>query len=167
MSTQLSALLQIAAAAKLTASDPHTGSTDHRIGNGSQGRRWVEGQASGQVDRVYLKSGALASGGSDTYDLRSAGQLTDIYGQDLDLGELKALVLKSISGSILFEGHSSHAIPFFASHGDGVILTSGQAPAVDFGPNGIDVSSLSRFHIHEQTGTAAAEYKLWFIGSNS
>jgi len=167
MATELSALLIIAAAAKLEASEPHTGAVDHNLGNGAGGRRWINGQQSGQVDRVYLRSSDLAAGGGDLYNLKAAGQLTDIYGQDLDLGELKGILIRCISGEIRWEGHASNAIPFFNANGDAVILSAGQSVAVDFGAVGLDVSSNSQFHIHENTSAAPAEYKIWLIGANA
>lgn len=167
MATDLSAVMILAGSATLDPSDPHAGSIVHNLGNGSGGRRWTNGQGSAQADRVYLRSQSLSAGGGELYNLVSAGGLTDILGQGIDLGELKGLILRCISGSIRFEGHASNAIPFFNANGDAVILSAGQALAVDFGAAGLDVSSNSRFHVHENTGSAAADYKIWLIGANS
>lgn len=161
MST-LAARLEIAALADLSPDAPHSQTIGHTVENAPGGRGWRQGTGSGEVDRVYLETNTLTSGGSKVYDLSLAGGLTDVLGQTIDADELKGLALKCTAGEVTFDGWASGSIDFFEDNNHGVVLKAGHTLAVDFGADGLDVTTHSNFRIAE-TGATSSSYTLWLI----
>ncbi len=164
MATAAAALLQILAKANLTATSPHEGDVREDLENTTGGRRWTDGNASGQVNRVYRKTGSLGAGATDSYNTLAAGALTDVYGQTIDLDELKGLVIVPLTGSIRLEAPAANFIGIFNDATDLLNVPAGGL-AFDFGAAGLDVTVNSKFDITETTGAATATYELWFIGA--
>lgn len=138
------------------------GALEKVIENATNGRRWSQGTASGQVDRVYYVEGSLASGASDSYDLLAAGSLTDILGQAIDADELKGLIVIPVTGAIRVNATASNAIGLF-DHASDLINVPGGGLAFDWGAAGLDVTTNSKFEITESTSAATATYKLAVI----
>lgn len=161
MST-LAARLEIAALADLSPDAPHSQTIGHTVENAPGGRGWRQGTGSGEVDRVYLETHTLTTGGSKVYDLSLAGGLTDVLGQTIDADELKGLALKCTAGEVTFDGWASGSIDFFEDNNHGVVLKAGQTLAVDFGADGLDVTTDSNFRITE-SGSTSSSYTLWLI----
>lgn len=161
MST-LSARLQIAALADLEPAAPYSQTIGHTLENAPGGRGWRQGNGSGEVDRVYLETNTLSSGGSKVYDLSAAGGLTDVLGQAIDADELKGLVIRCTDGQIAVDGGGGNHIDFFEQNTHGVVLSSGHTMGVDFGAGGLDVTTHDLFRVEEKAG-ASATYTLWLI----
>jgi len=136
------------------------GSVSLDLNNSPGGTRWTDGQASGEVDRVYRRVRTMTSGETQSYDLLAAGGLTDVLGRTIDADELKGLVLKCTSGSIALEAPASAFLPIFSDASDLILLAAGQTLAMDFGAAGLDVTSGSKFDIIEKAASTAA-YELW------
>jgi hypothetical protein len=130
-----------------------------------QSDRWVQGTASGQVDRPYKRVRSIGAGSTDSYNTLAAGALRDIDGQIIDLDEMKALVLRCLTGSIRLVASAGTPIDLFAAAGDGLNISAGHAIAVSFGAEGLDVTVNSLFEITETTGAATASYELSFVGA--
>lgn len=168
MATKLAALLTIVATADL-ASDPAadpggTGTVRQTVENNTNGRRWTQGTASGQADRVYKKLGSLAGSGSDSFNLLAAGSLTDILGQSIDADELKAIAVKCKTGEITFKATATNGISLFTAASEGLKLSAGQMVGVDLGDAGIDVTTNAQFEIAEAgSPAAAATYEVWAL----
>lgn len=160
--TTLSARLRIEARADLEPDAPHSQTIGHELQNAPGGRGWREGIGQGQVDRVYLEQNTLSSSASKVYDLSAAGALEDVFGQAIDADELKGLCVKCTAGQITFDGWASGSIPFFEDNNHGVVLSAGQTLGVDFGADGLDVTTDSNFRVTE-TGSTSSTYLLWFI----
>jgi len=138
------------------ADDPGAGgAVTQDLTNQTGGRRWTDGTASGQVDRVYKRVRTMTSGETQSYDLAAAGSLTDALGRAIDADELKGLVLKCTSGSIALEAPASAFLPIFSDATDLILLGSGQTLAMDFGAAGLDVTSGSKFDIIEKAASTA------------
>ena len=161
MST-LSARLQITALADLAPDAPHSQTIGHTVENAPGGRGWRQGTGSGEVDRVYLETNTLESGAAKVYDLGLSGGLKDVLGQTIDADELKGLAITCTAGGVAFDGWASNSIDFFEDNNHGVILSAGQSLAVDFGPDGLDVTTDSNFRITENASTSST-YTLWLI----
>lgn len=159
MST-LSARIVINALADLQPASPFSQSLGHTVEHASG---WKNGIASGQVDRVYMVSGSVGSGASDTYDILAAGSLTDALGQAIDADELKGFVLRCDTGTIECTAAATNPLPIFKAASDGFNLTAGSVAAFSYGAAGIDVTTDSKFAVTEATSAAAATYTLWLI----
>ncbi|MCP4733037.1 MAG: hypothetical protein GY873_02485 [Bosea sp.] len=165
MATSASALLQILAQGEVVPTSPFTGGPAmHKLENTTGGSRWAQGTASGQIDRVYMVSGDMIADATDSYDVKAAGSLTDVYGQAIDLDELKGLVLKCLTGTIVFLSPGANNLGCFLAAADGIQLTAGQTLAIDFGAAGLDVTTDSKFDIDEPT-SAVATYTLLLWGA--
>lgn len=162
----VAAFLQILAQGEIvpdSSTDPGaTGTVRLDVANTTGGRRWTDGQASGQVDRVYRRVRSLTASQTHSYNLLAAGGLTDALGQAIDADELKGLVLRCTSGSIALEAPAAAFLPVFADATDLVKLSEGQTLAFDFGAAGLDVTSAASFDIVEQAASTAA-YELWLV----
>lgn len=132
------------------------------------GRRWSNGAGSGQIGAAYRTMATIGSGATDSYDLLAAGGLIGPLGEPIDLDELKGLALRVTSGEVKFIRHSSNGIALFTSNNEGLQLKSAgglRAVVLDFGPDGLDVTTDSKFEIVETSGAASATYELAFIGA--
>lgn len=164
MSTMTGARLHILADAILTPALPETGAIRHLLENAGGGRRWTDGQSSGEADTVYFRDrDDLAASGKDSYDLLAAGALVDVFGATIDIDELKALVLVVDSGSVRIKAPAADYLPIFGGAGEYVLVST--SLALDFGAGGLPLGSSSKFDIEETTGTATASYRLLIIGA--
>ena len=167
MATILSSLLQIRT---LTELHPDTALGDSgprktELHNGTTGRRWTHGTASGQADRNYRRiDRTLAIGATDSYNLLAAGALTDPNGQAIDLDELKGLVLYCSDGEVNFEGPGALDLPLFKAPGNGIVLSAGQMVAFDLGAAGLTLGASASFDITETDG-AGSTYSLILFGA--
>jgi hypothetical protein len=110
----------------------------------------------------------IGSGATDTYDLLAAGGLIGPLGELIDLDELKGLALRVTSGEVKFIRHGANGLAMFTSNNEGLQLKSAgglRAVVLDFGPDGLDVTTDSKFEIVETSGLASATYELAFIGA--
>lgn len=138
------------------------------LSNGQDGRRWTDGQANKNVDRIYRVEGTLASGGTDLYNFLAAGSLTDIDGRAIDFDEIKAIVVVVNSGTIGFKAPASDFLPCFGAAADLIKLaygTSTRCLALDFGDDGLSLGTSGSLAIAE-LGSAAATYSLAIAGAN-
>ena len=163
MATTLSAMLHIDAKASVTATSPHAGDVREDLENATGGTRWTQGTGSGQVGKVYRKTGSLIAGGTDSYNLLAAGALEDVYGQSIDADELKGLVIKVTSGAIKIDAPAANFLPIFADASDVIKLQNGCTIAFDWGAAGLSLGSDAKFDIVESTGAATATYELWLV----
>lgn len=161
MST-LSARLHLKANADLQPDAPFSQTVGHTLENETGGRGWRNGQASGQVDRVYLEENTFSSGGSKTYNLLAAGSLTDVLGQAIDADELKGFMVKCTDGEIAIDGGGAGGLDLFEDNNHGVVIQSGMSVAFDLGKGGLDVTTNDQFKIAENA-SAAASYTVWLI----
>jgi hypothetical protein len=132
-------------------------------------RNWSDGQASGQIDAVYRRvQSSLASSTTDTYDVLAAGGLQTPSGSVIDLDELKGLVIKCTAGEVKLVATAANGLGCFTAASEGLQLKAAgglRAVALDFGPDGLDVTTASQFAITETSGAASAGYELSFIGA--
>ena len=163
MATSLSALLHIEAKAAVTATSPHTGDVREDLENATGGTRWTQGTASGQVGKCYRKTGSLAAGATDSFNLLAAGALEDVYGQTIDADELKGLVIKCTSGAIKLDAPAANFLPIFADASDVIKIQNGCTVAFDWGAAGLSLGSDAKFDIVETSGAATATYELWLV----
>jgi hypothetical protein len=147
------------------------GAVSSAVGNveaQSGGRRWTNGTGSGKVGAAYKRIRTIGSGATDTYDLLAAGSLQTPLGRPIDLDELKALSLKVTSGEVKIIKHGTNGLDIFTSNNEGFQLKAAgglRAVVLDMGPDGLDVSSNSRFEVVETSGAASATYEIAFIGA--
>mgnify|MGYP003631766249 CR=1 FL=1 len=146
-------------------SQSNAGALSALLENATGGRRWTEGQASGNIDRVFYNEYTVGSTETDSYDVLAAGSLLDLLGQAIDLDELKVLVVKCTSGSIQIAAPAANFLGIFADATDLINFTSGQTVAFDFGAAGLAIGTDSKFDIIE-TASSTAAYSIAFIGSN-
>lgn len=165
MASSSSALLSILFGAEQIPSTPTKGALSASVENVTGGRRWTQGQGTGQVDVVYMSDQTMAASETDSYNTLSAGSLTDLLGQAVDLDELKCLIVKCNTGTIALEAPASNALGIFSSATDLINLGAGQMVVFDFGAGGLDVTANSKLDIIEKAA-AAATYTLAFIGAN-
>ena len=161
-----SARLVISLRGMTTPTAPVEGELARTLENGNGGARWTDGQASGQVDRVYQADGTLAASATDQYDLLAAGGLKDILSRAVDLDELKAFELTCVTGWIKFTAPGANFLPLFGAAGDYISLTAGQTLAFDFGAAGISLGTSGKFNIVEAAGGSGSTYSIMFAGSN-
>lgn len=137
------------------------------LNNGADGHRWIDGTASGAVNRIYRGDGTLGSGGTDSYNVLTAGALVDIDKRAINLSKLKALVLVVTSGSIAFKAPAADFLACFGATGDLFDLSMGslRCIALDFGDAGLTIDTSGKFDIVERA-SAAATYSLAFAGVN-
>lgn len=164
MSTSLAVSLRIIAQADLTPYSPMTGAILARLENATGGRFWTQGTSTGNADRVFLAERTLTAGQTDNYNTLAAGALTDIYGQAIDLDELKGLIVLCSTGAIKIDAPAANFVGIFADASDVIKLGAGNCIAFDFGPGGLDVATNSKFDITE-TAAAAATYSIMFWGA--
>ncbi len=165
MATTLSVSLGISALADYTATTPHEGAVTEKLLNNTGGRQWTNGIASGQADRVYRKTGTLAAAATDSFNTLAAGALLDVYGQGIDLDELKGLVIKCTSGSIKLDAPAANFIGIFADASDLIKVPLDCTMAFDFGASGLDVTTNSKFDVVDLAGGAGSTYELMFWGA--
>ncbi len=166
MATSASAHLHIKLDAETLADSPHeTLPARDLLENAVGGERWTNGQGSGQIDRVYKVAGTLGAGATDNYNALAAGSLTDVYGQAIDLDELKGIVIRCLTGQITFEAPGASFLSCFKAAADGIVLVAGHSIGLSFGAGGIDVTANSTFDI-DDSGGAGSTYELEFIGAN-
>lgn len=163
MATSLASLVHIRALAELTPDSPLTGAVKGEI---VAQQLTTNGQGSGQADRAYFASRTLSASATHTYNVLAAGSLTDLLGQAIDLDEIKGLSVECLTGAIKVVGGASNALAAFTGAGDGLLLTAGQSMAVEWGAAGLAVGSNGTFEVTETSGSAAATYKILFIGAN-
>lgn len=166
MATTASAYLQMKLDASMQPDSPLTGGNDGSIENVSGGRRWTSGTASGQVDRVFRKNYTISSGATQAFDLLAAGSLTDVQGQAIDADELKAVVIKITSGAALFQSPVANGLDCFTDAQAGLQLKASgglRCVALDFGPDGLSVTTNSKFDLIESTSAASASVEVAFI----
>lgn len=163
MATNVNAWLQIRALATITATSPASGDVVLECVNSAGGTRWTNGTGSGNVDRAFYVSDAVAAAATDSYNLLAAGSLEDIYNQAIDADELKGLVIKCLTGAIKVVGTTGTPIGLFVAAGDGINLAAGHTLAVDFGATGLTVSTNSLFEITDTAGGSGSTYELWFV----
>jgi len=160
MASRTSALLVLAFSAVTAPDDPYEGPGNNlKIENDTNGRRWSQGNGSGQVDSVLRRDGTLAGGGSDSYDLLAAGGLVDAQNQPIDADEAKVLIIKCVTGSITVKNPAANGLDCFTAASEGIALTAGQSFAFDLGALGLDVATNSKFDIAE-VGAVGATYIL-------
>lgn len=164
MSTSLSVSLRIIAQADLTPSSPITGAILARLENATGGRFWTQGTSVGNADRVFLTDMTLTAGQTVSYNTLAAGALTDIYGQAIDLDELKGLIVLCNTGAIKIDAPAANFIGIFADASDLIKLGATHCFAMDFGATGLDVTTNSKWDIVE-TASAAATYSIMFWGA--
>lgn len=165
MAVVTSARLLISLRGVTVPASPVEGEASRTLENGNGGARWTDGQASGQVDRVYQSDEALTSGQTVTYDLLAAGSLKDMQGRAVDLDEIKAFELVCVTGAIKLVAPASNFIPLFGAAGDFLALSAGQTLALDFGAGGLSLGTSGKFNVVENAG-GAATYSIMFAGSN-
>lgn len=167
MASSLNVHLLMQMAADLVPTSPHAGAILEKIrnnANATDGTRWTQGTGSGQVNQLYVVSGSLASGATNSYNTLAAGALTDIFGTTIDLDELKGLILIPLTGSIRIDAPAANFIGLFADATDLLNVPSGGL-AFDWGAAGLDVTTNSKFDITETTSSATATYLLAFWGA--
>lgn len=139
------------------------------VENATAGRRWSDGQGSGQVDAIYRRTQAsLGISATDTYNVLAAGGLQTPSGSVIDLDELKGLAIRCTSGECKLVATASNGLGLFTAASEGLQLkaTGGlRAVALDLGPDGLDVTTNSQFAVVETSGAATAAYELEFIGA--
>lgn len=147
-----------------TAGDGASGAMRVSMTNASGGRRWSNGTGSGKVGKLYKAVLAFTSGETKSYDLLAAGSLTTPDGQSIDANELKFLGLKCTSGEFKFVGTATNQLGVFTAPSEGLQLkaTGGlRCLPLDFGPDGLDVTTNSQFALTE-TGSSTAAGELIF-----
>ncbi len=162
MATNVNALVRILGSAFITADSPYAQPVKAELENAAQGRRWKDGQDSGEVDRVYMADGVLGAGATDAYDLLAAGALKDVYSQTIDADELKGIVVRCETGGIDFRGAAANGLGIFTAASQGIALIAGQSIGIDLGAAGINVETNSKFEIFESDG-GGSTYTLWLI----
>ncbi len=162
MATEVAAHVRILFEATTKATSPHQPSpvTDKIDSE----RRWTDGTASGQVDRVYRHDGTLGAGATDDFDLLAAGGLTDVFEQAIDADELKAIAIVCNTGEIEFRGDAANQISLFTAVSEGITLSAGQAAGFNLGATGIDVTTNSKFEVFDSDG-GGSTYSLFLIAA--
>lgn len=167
MASNLSAHLVISILTGLVPPAPDEGpGIGDSLNNGTTGERWTEGQASGNVDRVYRRSATLAAAATHSYNTLAAGSLKDPLQQAIDLDELKGFVLKCTSGAIKLVATAGTPIGLFGAAGDLINIPAGGCFAFSWGATGLNVATNALFEITDTAGGAGSVYELMFIGAN-
>ncbi len=162
MATSASAWVYIGLKAWTAPSSPHEGNPVlDRVENVAGGERWTHGAGSGQIGKAYRKSGTLGVSATDAFNLLAAGALTDVYGQTIDADELKAIVVRCVTGSIRFLATAGTPLGCFGAAGDYLTLAAGHTLGLSFGATGLDVTTNSLFSITD--GGAGSTYELELI----
>ena len=172
MASVYSALLEMRLLAEETLDasvDPGTsGTLPVEIANVTGGRRWSTGTGSGKIGRSYKRVRTVGSGVTDSYDLLAAGSLTTPAGAAIDLDELKGVVIRVTSGQVQLAAPAANFLTIFADASGAInmgAVAGLRAIALDFGPDGLDVSVNSKFDVIETSGAATATYEIEFVGA--
>ena len=163
MATSLTSRLQIVATGNLQPDSPNTGSVLAQITSDLQ---LTPGSGSGKADQVYRVNGSLSSSGADTYNVLAAGALKTPLNETVDLDEVKAIVVKCLTGTVNVEAAASNGLACFTGAGEGVKLAAGQTLALSLGAAGTAVGTAGSLTVAEAgSPAAAATYELLIIGS--
>lgn len=122
--------------------------------------RWTEGNGSGQVQREFFEERALTAAATQSYNLLAAGSLTDRFGQAIDADEIKALIIKPVSGSFVLNMPAANGFGLMTDPTDLINIPSGGI-CMSWGAAGLDVTTNGKFDITD-TG-AAGTYQIAFI----
>lgn len=170
MATKFSAVMELRLLAEealdVTVDPGSDGTLPVEVTIGSGGARWANGGASGQVGACYKRLRTVGISGTDSYDLLAAGALKTPAGATIDADELKGLVLKVTSGACKLQAPAASGLGIFTAASQGLQLsaTGGlRSVALYFGPDGLDVTTNSKFDIVESSGAATATYELILI----
>lgn len=161
-----SARLVISLVGSTVPSTPRGGEITASLENGSAGARWTDGQSSGQIDRIYRADGAVAAAATASYNVLTAGALTDLLGTLINLQKLKAFELYCISGAVRWVAPAANALALFGAATHSVALSAGQTLAIDFGAAGLSVGANGKFDVTDTAGGAGSTYSIMFVGSN-
>lgn len=134
--------------------------------NAVRGESWTYGAGSGQVNQVFLDEVTVSSGATDNYNVLAAGAHLDVFGNTIDLDELKGLVIVPTSGSIRLEAPAANFLDIFDDASDLLDLVSSSVFCMAWGAGGIDVTTNSKFDITETTSAASATYLIAFWGTS-
>ena len=168
MANEYTALVvtEITAVEKLdgTTGDGVTGDKTGTMVNATGGRRWSNGTGSGKIGKIYKAILAFTSGETKNYNLLAAGSLTTPDGESIDADELKFLGVKCTAGEFKFVGTVSNQLDVFTAASEGLQLKAAgglRSLPLDFGPDGLDVTTNSQFALIE-TGSSTAAGELIF-----
>jgi hypothetical protein len=133
---------------------------------------FVDGNGSGQANRIYYAERTLTAGSNETLDL--AGVLLDVYGNTLTFAKVYAIAVKNVgtvASRIEFGPNSSNGFGtnvFFggASHRVSVNISSGLA--VLYAPAGATVTAGTGdlLYVENMSAVNAATYRIAILGTN-
>lgn len=168
MANQYSGLLLIECTAEeildATAGDGVSGAMRGSVVNNTGGRRWTNGTGNGKIGKYYKAVLGFTSTETKNYDLLAAGSLTTPDGETIDADELKFMVIKCTSGQFQLAAPASAFLTIFSDASDVLNLKASgglRCLAMDFGPDGLDVTSSSKFDLIE-TGSSTAAGEIIF-----
>lgn len=163
MPTSQTSRVQISATASIQPSTPNTGSILAAV---TADLQLTPGTGSGKADQAYRVDGSLSSSGSATYNVLAAGSLTTPLGEAVDMDEVKAIIVKVLTGTVNVEAAASNGLACFTGAGEGVKLSAGQWVALGLGAGGVGVGTAGSLTVAEAgSPAAAATYELLIIGS--
>lgn len=163
MPTSQTSRVQISATASIQPSTPNTGAILAAI---TADLQLTPGSGAGKADQAYRVDGSLTASGSDTYNVLAAGALKTPLGETVDLDEVKAVIVKCLTGTVNVEAAASNGLGCFTGAGEGVKLAAGQIFALGLGSGGVTVGSAGSLTVAEAgSPAAAATYELLIIGS--
>jgi len=134
-----------------TSPDPYDGSIPATL---DVDRRWKDGDGSGEVNRVYKVAISLAGGPTTLAIDFGDGSIEDVFGVAIAGDELKALMVQCVTGQITVMAGAATGLDCFTGAQEGVVLTAGQAMAIDLGAAGLDISTNA--HLELLDGGAVA-----------
>lgn len=162
----LGAFITIQADGYLSPGTPHADGTAHPIGGT---RRTTNGTGSAQADQILLATYTISASGTQAFNTLAAGSLEDIYGNAIDLDEFKMLVIEITSGEAKLVKNATNGMAFFTANDEGIQLNASgglRRVGFDFGPDGLDVTTNSKFDIIETSTSATATVNVFLCGAS-
>ena len=137
-----------------------------KIRNAVGGESWTYGTGSGKVNQIHVDEVSVGSGATKNYNTLAAGAHLDVFGNTIDLDELKGLIIVPLTGSIRIDAPAANILAIFSDATDVINLASAGVFCMTWGAAGIDVTTNSTFDITETTSAAVATYLIAFWGTS-